>query len=144
MKHLLILSMAIAGFTAVKAQKKNSSPKVPAATKDAFMKAHPNVSGKWEKEEGSYEVTFKEGGKDMSCVIDKSGTIQETETVIPVSELPAAITASIAQQYKGVKVKEAATISKADGTTLYEAQINGKDIFFDAAGKLIKKKKGND
>lgn len=144
MKKFLILSMAVIGFTSLQAQKNIADSKVPAAAKDAFMKAHPNVAGKWEKEEGAYEVTFKESGKDMSCVITSKGNILETETVMPVTELPAPVTAYIAQHYKGVKVKEAATIVKADGTTEYEAHIKGKDVMFDAAGKVIKSKKEND
>jgi uncharacterized membrane protein YkoI len=144
MKKILIFSMAIIGFTSLQAQKNIASSKVPAAAKDAFMKAHPNVTGKWEKEEGSYEVTFKESGKDMSCVVDKGGNILETETVVPLSDLPAPVTAYIAKHYKGVKVKEAAIIVKADGTTVYEAEIKGKDVIFDANGKVIKSKKDND
>lgn len=126
------------------AQKNISASQVPAASKEAFAKAHPNVTGKWEKEGNDYEVTFKKQGKDMSCVIDKMGSIKETETDMPASELPAAVRAYINKHYKGAKVKEAATIVKADGTTMYEAEIRGKDVFFDAAGNLAKTKKDND
>lgn len=136
--------MAILAAVSVQAQKNLPASKVPSASKEAFAKAHPNVTGKWEKEEGDYEVTFREGGKDMSCVIDKAGKIKETETVIPLGALPAAVTAYIAKHYKGVKVKEAASIVKADGTTTYEVEIKGKDVLFDAAGNLVKTKKDND
>lgn len=140
----MLLSIAILAAVSVQAQKNLPASKVPSASKEAFAKAHPNVIGKWEKEEGDYEVTFREGGKDMSCVIDKAGKIKETETVIPLSALPAAVTAYIAKHYKGVKVKEAASIVKADGTTTYEVEIKGKDVLFDAAGNLVKTKKDND
>jgi hypothetical protein len=140
----MLFSMALLIAISVQAQKNLPTDKVPSASKEAFAKAHPSVSGKWEKEEGDYEVTFMEGGKKMSCVIDKSGAIKETETVIPASELPAPVTAYIEKYYKGAKVKEAATIVKADGTTVYEAEIKGKDVLFDAAGNLIKTKKDND
>lgn len=140
----MLLSMAILAAVSVQAQKNLPASKVPSASKEAFAKAHPNVTGKWEKEEGDYEVTFREGGKDMSCVIDKAGKIKETETVIPLGALPAAVTAYIAKHYKGVKVKEAASIVKADGTTTYEVEIKGKDVLFDAAGNLVKTKKDND
>ena len=136
--------MAILAAVSVQARKNLPASKVPSASKEAFAKAHPNVTGKWEKEEGDYEVTFREGGKDMSCVIDKAGKIKETETVIPLGALPAAVTAYIAKHYKGVKVKEAASIVKADGTTTYEVEIKGKDVLFDAAGNLVKTKKDND
>ena len=140
----MLLSIVLLTVITVQAQKNISPDKVPAGTKNAFAKAHPNVIGKWEMEEGEYEVSFKEGGKAMSCVIDKNGMIKETETVIPVSELPAPVSDYIAKHYKGVIVKEAATIVKADGKTIYEAEINGKDVLFDADGKLLKTKKDND
>lgn len=143
MKQLLF-SMVLLTAISVQAQKTLFTAKVPAATKEAFAKAHPNVTGKWEKEEGAYEVTFKEAGKDKSCVIDKAGSIKETETVIPFSELPPPVTAYINKHYKGVRVKEAAVIVKADGTTLYEAEIKGKDVLFDANGNLTKTKKDHD
>ncbi len=140
----MFFSIALLTAITVQAQKNLPPAKIPAAAKEAFAKAHPNITGKWEKEEGDYEVTFKEGGKDMSCVIDKTGAIKETETVVPASDLPAPVTAYIAKHYKGVKVKEAATIVRADGTTIYEAEIKGKDVLFDANGNLIKAKKDND
>lgn len=145
MKKILIFSLAGIGFTSVQAQKNMAASSVPTAAKDAFAKAHPNVTGKWEKEGGNYEVNFTNGGKTMSCVVTSKGSILETETDMAVSELPAPVTAYIAQHYKGVKVKEAATIVKADGTTVYEAEIKGKDVMFDANGKVVKaQKKEND
>ena len=140
----ILFAMAILTAVSVQAQKKLPVSQVPSASKQAFFKAHPNVTGKWEKEEGDYEVSFREGGKDMSCVIDKAGNIKETETVIPVSALPAAVTASLANHYKGIKVREAARIVKADGTTTYEAEIKGKDVLFDANGNVLKTKNDND
>lgn len=140
----MLFSMAILAALSVQAQKNVPASKVPSASKEAFLKAHPNVKGKWEKEEGDYEVTFRESGQDMSCVIDKAGNIKETETVIPVSALPAAVTASIAKHYKGMKVNEAARIVKSDGTTTYEAEIKGKDVLFDAAGNIVKSKRDKD
>ena len=79
----------------------------------------------------------------MSCVLSASGDILETETYIAVSELPAAVNLYIAQHYKAGKVTKAASIVKADGRALYEAEINGKDLLFDAAGNVIKSKKEN-
>lgn len=136
--------MALLTVISVQAQKNLDAAKVPAAAKAAFAKAHPNVTGKWEKEEGEYEVTFKEAEKEMSCVIDKAGTIKETETEIAPGELPAPVTAYIKKHYNGTKLKEAARIVKADGTTVYEAEIKGKDVLFDAAGNLVKTKKDKD
>lgn len=138
MKKFLIVAFTLAGFMGLQAQKKHASVQAPAAAKEAFMKAHPNTTGSWEKEGSNYEVNFKEAGKTMSCVITAKGDILETETDIAVNELPAAVTNYIARHYKGLKVTEAASIVKADGSTVYEAEINGKDVLFDAAGNVIK------
>ena len=144
MKNLLIVLIAIMGFVGLHAQKKAGTVQAPAAAKEAFMKVHPHVTGNWEKEGDNYEVEFKESGKSMSCVLTANGDILETETTIAVSELPAAVRSYIAQHYKAVKVTEAASIVKSDGSMLYEAEIKGKDVLFDAAGNVINSKKDSD
>ena len=143
MKKMLFALLTFSVVTVAQAQKKPAMVKAPAAAKEAFAKAHPGATGKWEKEDANYEVTFKESGKTMSCIVTPNGSILETETDMPVTSLPAPVTAYIAQHYKGVKVKEAATIVKADGTTEYEANIKGKDVMFDENGKLLSSKKEN-
>ncbi|ANE53719.1 hypothetical protein SY85_24885 [Flavisolibacter tropicus] len=119
-----------------------NADKVPATVKTSFSKAHPGVTAKWEKEAGNYEVSFKESGNDMSCVIDQQGSILETETDMAVSKLPATITNYIHQHYKGSKIKEAAKIVKANGEINYEAEVGGKDLLFDSSGKFLKEEKG--
>src|SRR5689334_19996007 len=68
-------------------QKLNES-QVPAAVKAAFQKQYPSAKASWDKEDANYEANFKKDGKAMSAVIDKNGTIVETETDIPVTGLP--------------------------------------------------------
>jgi hypothetical protein len=140
----IIFSLLFVWATSVQAQKNIPAVKIPAATKQAFAKAHPQASGKWEKEGGDYEVSFKENGKSMSCVIDQAGSIKETETVIAAKNFPAPVSNYIKNHYKGAKITEAATIVRADGTTVYEAEIRGKDVLFDANGNLLTTKKDND
>ena len=143
MKKSLVLALAIICFTVTQAQKLIPA-KVPTAAKDAFAKAHASTTAQWEKEGSNYEVNFKEGNKSMSCVITATGEIVETETGMKLSELPTDAKKYIAQHYKGVKVTEAASITKNDGTVVYEAEIKGKDVLFDANGKMLPAKKGND
>lgn len=114
---------------------------VPSSVKAAFQKEFPGVAAKWEKEDDNYEVNFKKDGKTMSAVINKAGTIVETETDIAVSELPQSVTSYLKVHYKGMKVKEAAKIVNAKGELNYEAEVNGKDVIFDANGKFIKEVK---
>ena len=121
-------------------QKLNES-QVPVAVKTAFQKQYPSVKATWDKEDANYEANFKQDGKAMSAVIDKNGTIVETETDIPVTDLPAAIQDYMKKNYRGIKIEEAARIEKANGDVNYEAEVHHKDIIFDANGKFIKEAK---
>lgn len=114
---------------------------VPATVKTAFEKKYPGLKGSWDKEDANYEVNFKQEGKAMSAVIDKNGTIVETETDIAVAELPQAIQDYMKKHYAGTKIEEAAKIVKANGDINYEAEVHHKDVVFDANGKFIKEAK---
>jgi hypothetical protein len=140
MKSWIVLVLVTAGALQAHAQKL-STAKMPQAAKAAFTKAHPGAQGKWEKEGGNYEVNFKEGGKETSCVIDKNGKIWETETEIPISALPVAVVTYVQKNYGKAKIGEAAKIVKADGSVVYEAMVNEKDLFFDSNGKPVKSDK---
>ena len=130
---------ATIGFAAC-AQKLDAS-KVPAAVKAAFAKQYPGAVAGWEKENGKYEVNFKQNGNTMSALYETNGTLAETEMDIKVADLPATVQAYVKEHYKGKTVKEAAKITKADGTVNYEAEVNGKDVIFDVNGKFIKEAK---
>jgi hypothetical protein len=56
----------------------------------------------------------------MSCVIDKTGTILETEAAIAPAELPLVATTYMNQHYNGKKWDEIAKIVKTDGEVNYE------------------------
>ncbi len=129
-----LLSSAIGLFGLVGIAQAQSAP-----AKSAFAKLHPQATGvKWEKEDGGYEASFKENGKSMSVVMDGQGKLKETETDIAVSELPAAVRDYVAKQMPGKKIKEAALITDAAGMKKYEAEVGGKDLLFDMAGKPLK------
>jgi hypothetical protein len=141
MKKLLsLVALATAiGFSAC-AQKLDAS-KVPAAVKATFEKQYPGVSVKWEKEDGKYEAGFKQNGNTMSALYEANGTMTESEMDIKVSDLPASVLAYVKENYKGKKIKEGAKITKSDGTVNYEAEVDGKDVIFDATGKFLKEMK---
>ena len=61
------------------------------------------------------------------------GTIVETETDIPITELPA----NMDHHYNDATIKEASKIEKANGDLNFEVLIKGKDIMFDANGQFI-------
>ncbi|MBS1509252.1 MAG: PepSY-like domain-containing protein [Bacteroidetes bacterium] len=134
------LALFILLVTAAQAQRLNAS-KVPAAVKASFEKKYTGIAAKWEKEDGNYEASFTQNGNKQSATFSPDGTFTEVETAITESQLPAGVTAYVKAHYSGKTIKEAAKIIKADGTVNYEAEVNGKDVIFDAGGKFIKEMK---
>ena len=139
MKKLLFLAILFIAIGAY-AQKIDAS-KVPAAVKTSFAKQYPGATAKWEKEEGKFEAGFKLNGKEASAVFDANGTMEESEIEMKSSDLPAPVLAYVKEHYKGKSIKEAAKITKGDGTITYEAEVDGKDVIFDTTGKFIKEVK---
>ena len=132
---MAIFAVSIA-FSAC-AQKLDAA-KVPAAVKTSFAKQYPGAAAKWEKEDGKYEAGFKMDGSSMSALFEANGTMTESEMDIKIADLPANVLAYVKDHYKGKSIKEGAKITKADGTINYEAEVDGKDVIFDAAGKFLK------
>lgn len=128
----IFLLASIMAFTAT-AQKVAIS-KVPVPVKATFLKNHPDIKVEWELEKQNFEAGFILNGKEISEVYAPAGILIETEVSIKSTELPAAVLAKL----KGMKIAEAAKITKADGTVIYEAEVKGKDLLFDANGKLVK------
>jgi len=109
--------------------------------KNAFEKKYPGKKANWEREDSNYEANFTHNGRTMSTVINKSGTIVETETEIPVSELPGAVNDYMKKNYPGLTISGAARIVRSNGDVNYEAEVHGKDVVFDMNGKFIKEAK---
>jgi len=139
-KLITLLVMVVLIGCAACAQKLDAS-KVPAAVKAAFTKQYPGTAVKWEMEDGKYEASFKQNGSSMSVLYGANGTMTESEVDIKTTELPAAVLAYVKEHYKGKSIKEGAKITKADGTVNFEAEVDGKDVIFDASGKFIKEVK---
>jgi len=119
------------------AQKLDAS-KVPAPVKESFSKQYPTAKASWKKEGSNYEAEFKNNGTEMSAVYDAGGKLKESETDIKISELPPSVMPYVNEHYKGKKITEASKITMANGTIEYEAEVEGKDLMFDANGKFIK------
>ena len=141
MKKLFAVVVFTGGIAVSPRCQKLNESQVPAAVKTAFEKKYPSVKASWDKEDANYEANFKHDGKAMSAVIGKNGTVVETETDIPVTDLPKAVQDYMKKNYPGVKIEEAARIVKANGDVNYEAEVHHKDVIFDAKGKYIKEAK---
>src|SRR5690242_1526418 len=125
---LTVFATGIIVFSACGQKLKESE--VPSAAKTAFEKKYPGIKGSWDKEDANYEVNFKKDNKSMSAVIDKSGSVVETETDMAVNDLPPAIKDYMKKHYPNAKITEAAQIEKASGEKNYEAEVNHKDVIF--------------
>ncbi len=132
MKKIMFLFAFILGlgFTASAQQK---TP--PAAVVAAFNQKFTNVKDvDWGMEKnGEWEAEFDQNQAEMSANFSADGKWLETETDIKVADLPAPVRTAL----KGKKIKEAARIQRADGSTVYEAEVRHKDRLFDASGKQI-------
>ncbi|QNE42213.1 hypothetical protein F1C16_21540 (plasmid) [Hymenobacter sp. NBH84] len=137
---LLPLSAALLLTVPAFAQKVTLA-QVPAAAKATFQGKFAGAkSVSWEKEGVDYEVGFKQAGKEMSAVITPTGQLKETETDMSPAQLPAAVRATLARDYKTYTVGEAASIVRADGSTVYEAEVRRgskkQDVLFTADGRV--------
>ena len=141
MKKTILLPILFTGAFFTTSAQKLAAAKVPVAAIDTFAKQYPGVTGQWEKEGGKYEVNFKQHGALMSVLMDEKGSIAETEMDIKISDLPTPVLAYAKEHYKGKNIKEAAKITKADGTINFEAEVNGRDVIFNASGQFLKEVK---
>jgi hypothetical protein len=141
MKTILAVIVLSSGLSLAACAQNLDASKVPAPVKEAFAGKYPGITPKWEKENDKFEAGFKQGGSTMSALFEANGTMEESEVDIKVTELPAAVLSYVKEHYKGAAIKEAAKITRADGTVNYEAEVNKTDVLFDVNGKFLKEVK---
>ena len=134
-RNLILTTLAVTALTTGAFAQKINANKLPVAVKEGFAKAYPAATAThWDKEGKDYEASFKQDKESLSVVFDGKGQVLEVEKEIKAEALPATVQTAL----KGKKVKEAAIITKG-GKTYYEAEIDGKDLLFDADGKAVTK-----
>jgi hypothetical protein len=130
MKSLLLLACFIFSFATIGCSQKVSEKELPGAVKTAFTNKFPGASEvKWEKEnKKELEANFKMNNADVSANFGLDGTWVETETTIPSSELPAAVTNAVNTKYPGAVYGRTEKIEKPGAKILYEVNltVNGK------------------
>lgn len=141
MKLLILLAVAGGSLIYYTAQAQRvKSADVPASVKAALQQKYPSASGvTWEKEKGNYEANW--GGvskEDNSVLFTPAGVFIEQVVAMPVTQLPAPVTAYVHTHYSGSKITEAGKVTDAKGRTRYEAEVKGKDLLFDEKGDFIK------
>ena len=113
---------------------------VPAAVKTALHQKYPVIQAKitWEKEKGNYEANWGgKSGEDTSVMFTPEGAFVEQVLAISPSALPSGVATYVAQHYNGAKITEAGRVTDVKGATLFEAEIKGKDLRFDANGRYL-------
>ena len=107
-----------------------SQVKVPEAVKTAFTSKFPYATNvKWEKEnKNELEANFKMNNTDVSANFGLDGSWVETETTIPASELPTAVSSAVNTKYPGAVYGRTEKIEKPGDKILYEVNftLNGK------------------
>jgi len=140
MKILLsVLMMGLAVFAFGQSGMKSD---IPAVVSQNFAKQFPKVENvQWSKEHGEFEANFEQDDQEMSATYDAQGNHLETETEMATDQLPQTIKSTIAKQFSGYDLREAAKIVKDEGTT-YEAELHkgekSFDVIFNADGTVVK------
>ncbi len=117
--------------------KESDVPKAILETFNSNFKDAKVVS--WDKEkDGGYEAEFGYNGAETSATFSADGKLMETEQEIEKSVLPSEITAYVSKNYAGKNISEVSKITTAEGTIMYEVEIDKKDLMFDEKGNFIK------
>ena len=116
---------------------------LPAGVKTAFIQKFPNATGvKWGKENAKeWEAEFKMDGKDYSANFDNAGGWMETEYQVTVSELPAAVKATLDKESAGSKIKLSEVTETKDGKAFEFVLNKGEnktELVIDNSGKVTK------
>lgn len=137
-----VITIALIMLSFVSFAQKTKEQNVPQIIKKALSEKFPNAKNvKWDKEENNFEASFKNNNIDNSILFNANGKIIETEIAIEVNQLPKNALQYLNDNFKNQKVKEAAKIITEKGNLIYEAEIKGKDLFFDENGNFITKDK---
>lgn len=135
---LLLLYFCMA--TTIYAQKLN----VPAAVTKTFTAKYPGAMNvKWGKESAKeYEAEFKLNDVNVSANFATDGNWVETETVIKLEALPAAVVASIKKNYPGAAITLAEKLEEPGDKVQYETtfKVKGKKktVEMNADGSFVK------
>ncbi len=130
MRPVLMLACFIFSFAAMSCSKKINEKDIPAPVKTAFNTKFPGATSiKWGKENAKeYEAEFKLSSTNISANFKLDGSWVETETTIPVADLPEAVINAVKTKYPEAVYGRIEKIEKPGGKILYEVNItvNGK------------------
>jgi hypothetical protein len=113
---------------------------VPQLIKKSVSEVYPEAKNiSWEIEDGMYEASFMEAGKELTCVIAMNGKITQIEEEIGTSGLPGGALSYLAMHELRTDKMEVTKIKDARNTITYEIETEGMSYLFDERGNLISK-----
>ena len=126
-----------------KQDKKDVNAKdVPQAVKSAFESQFAGASDvEWKSKNGSYKAKFEQNDVDHFAEFSNSGELVLHGTEIQESEIPAAISDAIKNNYSGNKIDDVYRVEKK-GQVKYMVKLenNNKKLVYDEQGKILKDK----
>ena len=144
MKSFLMSACFIILFATISCGQKINEKDLPVAVKTAFSTKFPGATSiKWGKENAKeYEAEFKLKNNNVSANFLVTGEWVETETVLPIKDLPAAVSNAIKTKYPVASITKAEKLEMPGDKTLYEVfiKINGKtkEVEVNADGSFVK------
>ena len=153
---LMAIAITVIAFSvsSCKKEKCNEAPEganaidtttVPQAVRDSFHLQYPSTTATWYLEGSDYEAAFTAtGGAKTTAIYSAAAVLQQVETEVAVSALPANISAKVAADYSGYTISTAATILiVATGQLKYEAEVEKTDahydLIYDSSANLLEK-----
>ncbi len=143
---LLICLLAIF-FSGTLLAQQAAQTDIPVAVTSAFTTKFPDASEtKWKKNKsGKYEADFRLAGKKAEAKFTADGKWDSTKKRVEASQLPAAASSYVQQNYAShtidqVEWKEEADASKNEYEVKLKKDQAETELVFDGAGKFVKKK----
>ena len=136
---LVIAACTMGGYVSAQKMAENQVPAIISKNFKAKFPAAKDV--KWEKEADDFEANFEINKVETSALYDAKGNLKEIESEIEKSDLPKAVSETLARDFKNYKIEETSKIEK-NGVITYEAEVEkgekSIDLFFDANGKFLR------
>lgn len=139
MKYLTLSILALFLMSCSLFDQDIPASKVPSVVKNTLSTEFPDAYDiDWEKKKGDYEADFEIKDVDHSALFNAKGELLMSKMDIRSSELPAAVTEKIAQDYADYHIDDAEKVD-VKGRTLYQVELDGRprdlDVVYTAEGQ---------
>ena len=112
---------------------------VPSVVKNTLSNAFPDAMDvDWEMKKDDYEADFEVDNVDYSVLITTTGDIVMQKHDIALAELPEAVKANVAKDFKDRELEDVEKVEK-EGTVYYQVDLDGtftdKELVYTANGE---------